>query len=522
MSALPAPEYVPPMEGTRSPPQLPNVACLMSYPFRPQFLPLVWPQPVDQEQSDASASSLDITLSTHPVRSCDPLVSEIASRKEPEQSQSMPSRRSFSEPNIAKNPNGLAKPKLPVVQYTSVHQHDESSESSDTADTAVGKQLPMEARIPGVSDRAPTDDDEDDFTEAGDRAVDGATTEAGLFPFFPSLSSLVEASEAATAAAVAKLVVIDSNGDDPPCASDGATERSSSGCAAYGARIEEQGACSGHSASEQNRPLRVALVAVTPLPFANRDAGEHSLHQIRDTMKSEDEENFSTEAVHDKDMSSSEDEEHGRAKSSYDSKRRQKGTSSLLGSVVGKTERALASTEATFASDLINRPMRFINTRSRTPRIKDYSSVSTSKSSSSKSSRLTLPKVLSPKKEKRSFLAREAELEERLSREIARTSDKRTTWLENKYDEDQWDSHCGEADARHRSHERDWQDREEGVQRARVLEEHFLLAELGVHIGFDRRRSHVTIHNSFANVVSAIARNQIGSCMLEGAVPYFL
>ncbi|KAI0562052.1 hypothetical protein FGB62_67g08 [Gracilaria domingensis] len=130
MSALPAPEYVPPMEGTRSPPQLPNVPPPMSYPFRPQFPPLVWPQPVDQKQSDASASSLDIPLSTHPVRSSDPLVSEIASRKESEESQSMPNRRSSSEPNIAKKRNELTKPKLPVVQYTSVHQHEESERSS--------------------------------------------------------------------------------------------------------------------------------------------------------------------------------------------------------------------------------------------------------------------------------------------------------------------------------------------------------------------------------------------------------
>ncbi|KAI0566111.1 hypothetical protein FGB62_12g414 [Gracilaria domingensis] len=642
MSALPAPEYVPPMERTRSTPQLPNVPRPMSYPFRPQFPPLVWPQPVDQEQSDASASSLDIPLSTHPVRSSDPLVSEIASRKETEQAQSMPNRRSFSEPNIAKNRNALTKPKLPVVQYTSVDQHDESdpsspveprsssaesqssaetrtsteqpavveessqeiagsaakdaqhssastsvaqkaqvgeqgarqspqpvkvarkalrappsspmslalkpegdedllsarlteafreleqdpnveflspeqtsrrggveefspnfakylhelpptpsnqlpsSESSDTAETAVGKPLPMEARIPGVSDRPPTDDDEDDFAEAGDRAVDGATTEAGLVPFFPSVSSLGEASAAATAAAVAKLVVVDSNGDDPPSSIDNPVQAEN---AATGAPLVEQPReavrDAQHTEPESKNkehlqvtqslsrtdPSVVAPVAVTPLPSANRDAGEHSLHQIRDTMKAEDEENSSTEAVHDKDISSSEDEEHGRAKSSYDSKRRQKGTTSLLGSVVGKTERALRSTGATFASDLIDGPMRLINTRSRTPRIKDSSSVSSSKSSSSKSSRLRLPKVLSPKKEKRSFLAREAELEERLSREIGRTSDKRTTWPEKKYDEDQWDSHYGEADARDRSHEEDLQDREERLQRARFLDE---------------------------------------------------
>ncbi|KAI0562051.1 hypothetical protein FGB62_67g09 [Gracilaria domingensis] len=343
-----------------------------------------------------------------------------------------------------------------------------SSESSDTADTAVRKPLPMEARIPGVSDRAPTDDDEDDFTEAGDRVVDGAMTEAGLFPFFPSISSLGEASEAATAAAVAKLVVIDSNGDDPPYASS-IYNLVQAENAATGAPLIEQPREAARDAQHtepesknkeliqvtqslsRRDPSMIAPVAVKPLPFASRDAGEHSLHQIRDTMKAEDEENSSTEAVHDKDMSSSEDEEHGRAKSS---------------------ERALGSTGATSASDLIDGPMRFINTRSRRPRIKDYSSVSILNSSSSKSSQLRLPKVLSPRKEKRSFLAREAELEEKLSREIARTSDKRTAWLENNYDEDQWDNHYGEADARHSSQEEDLQDREERVQRARVLEEH--------------------------------------------------
>ncbi|CAN8064704.1 unnamed protein product [Agarophyton chilense] len=592
LRALPAPEYGPPVEHTLAPaPALPGVPRPSSYEFRPQFPPLVWPQPPEEHQIRGSSDSLDLPVPVRSTHSSAPLVSQLSTGADGELVEPQARRRAFSEPNIAHD-RQLSRPKLPVVPQEAVGQEHAtdpnspveprssslepqsspeattsteqpaigeasrevttssvsqgprqgsvsaasapvarevereakptppttkarkplrappsspvlpallgesdtfsillsralgemledptvecispdktlprepeefspniakylnelpptpahqvpSSESSDPCDTVAGKPLPLETRIPGLSDQPSTDEGEAGLEEQLDgetaRYLEVPNDSVLTLPPVSALGAASIAAAAATAAAVAKLVVVDNHSDDPPSSLDNTVQATE---APLVAPVTEQSrevvpdanlaevwsdakedfiALPDSALGNKIGPAIVSPLAVTPLPPAVGSTADSALLPLNEQVEAEEEEeNSSTEAVHDEDLSDLDGGESERKWRSWERNKSPKGTGSLLGSVVGKTERAFRSAGGSLASDIIDGPMRLINARSNTPRIKDSSSAS-----SSKSSRLRFPKVLSPRRERKKAVAKD-ELEERLARDMGKAGE---------------------------------------------------------------------------------------------------
>eukprot|EP00737_Agarophyton_chilense_P000470 gb/GEZJ01000525.1/.p1 GENE.gb/GEZJ01000525.1/~~gb/GEZJ01000525.1/.p1 ORF type:complete len:1242 (+),score=176.62 gb/GEZJ01000525.1/:959-4684(+) len=634
LRALPAPEYGPPVEHTLAPaPALPGVPRPSSYEFRPQFPPLVWPQPPEEHQIRGSSDSLDLPVPVRSTHSSAPLVSQLSTGADGELVEPQARRRAFSEPNIAHD-RQLSRPKLPVVPQEAVGQEHAtdpnspveprssslepqsspeattsteqpaigeasrevttssvsqgprqgsvsaasapvarevereakptppttkarkplrappsspvlpallgesdtfsillsralgemledptvecispdktlprepeefspniakylnelpptpahqvpSSESSDPCDTVAGKPLPLETRIPGLSDQPSTDEGEAGLEEQLDgetaRYLEVPNDSVLTLPPVSALGAASIAAAAATAAAVAKLVVVDNHSDDPPSSLDNTVQATE---APLVAPVTEQSrevvpdanlaevwsdakedfiALPDSALGNKIGPAIVSPLAVTPLPPAVGSTADSALLPLNEQVEAEEEEeNSSTEAVHDEDLSDLDGGESERKWRSWERNKSPKGTGSLLGSVVGKTERAFRSAGGSLASDIIDGPMRLINARSNTPRIKDSSSAS-----SSKSSRLRFPKVLSPRRERKKAVAKD-ELEERLARDMGKAGGKRRD------EGDQWESMRDGKMQRDRLHGEDTQEWGEQVQRSRLLDE---------------------------------------------------
>lgn len=393
------------------------------------------PSPVIPAITDDARDARDI-LTAHLHRALEPLQSHDVDALSP---PLLPQTREPGDlsPNFAKYLHELPATPANLVP---------SSESSDACDTVVGKPLPMETRIPGVSDRPPSDDGQADEDCGVEDYAENKSSQRQLVPVFPSVASLGPIA-AVTAMAVKQLAGHSSNqGGDPPSSIESTGQGQNienvdlaRGEATTEVRVgphqNEEPPVSEKVSARQATPhvntLRSAYLSPLPaaplpptigsstdaVPSGDRDAMEEEFHGhpgYNEDGENQAGDNSSTEAVHDKNISSSDDDEK-RGSASRVSGRN--GNTSLLSSVVGKTER-LRSAGVNFASDLIDAPLRLIQARSNTARIKDSSP------SSPKSSRRRLAKVLSPKKEQNHSQSRDEDFEERLALEMSRMEEK--------------------------------------------------------------------------------------------------